>query len=444
MSADEKNYIALFNDLVDIVDKDGIPTFLVKNERNELGLFESVELDGKTYYPPEKEHMPFVLPRANEVIKHYQEQIHKEKVSNKKLYKELVSYLTDVSDLPDDNLYYMLAAWVIHTYLLDKFDYSPYINLHALPARGKTKTGRGLINISYRGLNIESVAVAHLFRYSENYEATLFLDAKDISGSAKKMGFEDILLKRFEKGAIVARINPDAGAFEDTRYYKIYGATVVATNEAIDDILSTRGITINMPESSKLFDRTPTPEEILHLKEKLTAFRARYQDKELPTVTKPCLGRLGDIIKPLLQIVRLVNAKEEIRILKLIENINNDNRTALSESEEACIFMTILKLKPFIRNGKLDNSKITASYNEGTPSYQRTSARHIADVTRAMGFKKGSSSNGGSAIYWDEVVIKSLCNRYGISYTPQPSVTSVSSASANSNSINLSTGRNNE
>jgi len=174
-----------------------------------------------------------------------------------------------------------------------------------------------------------------------------------------------------------------------------------------------------------LFDKILTPESALPLKEKLTAFRARYLDKELPTVTKPCSSRLGDIIRPILQIVRLVNAKEECRVLELIGNVEADNKAALSDSEDALIFLTILKLKPFVENGKLDNAKITASYNDGKSSYQRTSARHIANKTRAMGFKRGSSRNGGSAIYWSDKVVESLCDRYGIAYNIQPSATSV-------------------
>jgi hypothetical protein len=54
-----------------------------------------------------------------------------------------------------------------------------------------------------------------------------------------------------------------------------------------------------------------TPEAALPLKERLTAWRAQHLEKALPNCAKPAAGRLGDILKPLLQIIRLVKPERE-------------------------------------------------------------------------------------------------------------------------------------
>jgi len=66
-----------------------------------------------------------------------------------------------------------------------------------------------------------------------------------------------------------------------------------------------------MPESSRFFENDVRPEDGLSLKERLTAFRAKYMERPLPEAKKPCKGRLGDILRPLRQICILVCPDEE-------------------------------------------------------------------------------------------------------------------------------------
>jgi len=58
----------------------------------------------------------------------------------------------------------------------------------------------------------------------------------------------DILLGRFEKDSMVRRVvKPEKGAFEDSRFFNVFGPTILATNSAIHKILQTRSIPITMP-----------------------------------------------------------------------------------------------------------------------------------------------------------------------------------------------------
>ena len=160
------------------------------------------------------------------------------------------------------------------------------------------------MHVAFRGLHVESLRDAYLVRVAENLKSALFIDVIDLWKKAEKAGSDDIILQRFEKGAVVPRVlYPEKGPHRDTVYYDIYGPTIIATNEKVSEILATRAIQIIMPESDREFADDVRPENALELRERLTAFRARNLNSLLPEATKPCRGRLGDILRPLRQTV---------------------------------------------------------------------------------------------------------------------------------------------
>ena len=89
-----------------------------------------------------------------------------------------------------------------------------------------------------RGLRTETLRETNIFRWSEDLGATLFFDVLNLWKKAEREKLEDLFLNRFEKGAKAARVlNPEKGPFEDTRYFDIFGATIIATNESVHKIL---------------------------------------------------------------------------------------------------------------------------------------------------------------------------------------------------------------
>ena len=248
--------------------------------------------------------------------------------------------------MPVEEYYHLLATWDFHTYLLEEVECSPYIWLFAIPERGKSRTGKGVLHVSYRGIHVESLRDAYLIRVANDYRATIFFDVKELWKQAVRAGAEDVLLHRFEKGAVVPRVlYPEKGAYKDIKYFKIFGATIVGTNEPINDILETRSMMVSMPETEKSFDELITEESGLPFRERLVAFRARHIGKSLPKITKPVAGRLGDIMRPLLQMVHLVKPENEDMFLEFIKGIERDRKLQKSESLEAKLLMAIKNLE---------------------------------------------------------------------------------------------------
>jgi hypothetical protein len=424
-----KLYLARPRGLVDLVwgkglhpDADGKlvpgeegPAFLMKDGR-ELLLLGQVAAGTQPGYPPPKAQIPWQLPNASDVEKCYTHD------KDGTLYDDLVRYLKSVSELPGEGYYDLLATWVLHTYLLEHVHYSPIIWLHAVQERGKTRTGKALIYLAYRGLHVESLRDAYLVRLAENFQASIFFDVREIWKKAERNETDDLLLLRFEKGTVVPRvIRPEAGPFYDTAYYSIFGSTIIATNEDINDKLESRAIQINMPEARREFENAVTEWGSLALKERLVAFRARHLDGKLPHIPKPAKGRLGDILKPLQQIIRLVKPSREPAFLKLVEEIQGRKLVERTDSFEADVVRAVRDLKPAvvsdpIKGELLAVEDITERLFENWAENDLLTPSRVGKQLQALGFKKARcGAEGRRMIVWDARLIAQLQERYGLS-----------------------------
>ncbi|CAG0955472.1 hypothetical protein METP3_00467 [Methanosarcinales archaeon] len=404
----EVKYTADFPGLIDIgIEEDGRVCFITLEEGG-LKTDHEVTLNGETCISPSKDSLIWLPPRVKEVKMWY------EGDSDKKLYDDLVDFLKSVSELPLEAHYDFLALWIFHTYLLEKFDYSPYIWLFAIPDRGKTRTGKACIHMAYRGIHIESLKEANLIRYANHFKATLFIDVKDIWQKTQKAGSEDILLARYEKGIVVSRVfNPDKGPFRDMVNFEVFGATVIATNEQVDSTLESRAVQINMPESSKGFEKNIRAIDLLPFRERLTAFRARHMNTLLPEVNKIAQRRLGDIIRPLHQILVLVKSEKESVLKDLVKGIESERKAVASETDEGRILRAIIKLIKWSGKDTLSVKSITEEINMGVPDTYKKGPARVGRILDSMGFEKTRMSDG-RYIICDEKQIDLMKERFGL------------------------------
>ncbi|MFC1715625.1 DNA primase [Candidatus Poribacteria bacterium] len=413
-------YTALFDCLVDLVEHEGNPAFLIKEE-GKVSVLPSMEIEGILHVPPPKDQIPWLLPRGEEVLKLYElQEVLTQREIDEALYDDLLSYHRSISQLPGEEYYDLVVAWDFHTYLLEAVQYSPIICLFAVPERGKSRTGKGMIYVAYHGIHVESLRDAYLVRVAHDLQASLFFDVKDIWRKSEKNGSEDILLHRFEKGAKVPRVlYPERGAHQDIVYYSIFGPTIIGTNEGVHKILETRAIHLNMPETSKRFENDVTPELSLPLKERLVTFRARYLGENFANIQKPAAGRLGDILKPLQQIIRMVRPDREPAFLSLVKELEAEKMIEKRDSLEAEILLIIIGLKDQVERGILPVKIITDTFNEGLSERSQITYQRVGRRLSAMAFKKAKTSDGGSAIIWDDASIERMKETYGLRKTSE-------------------------
>ncbi len=407
---------ARFDGLVDLVESNGDVAFLIK-EGDGLLITADVVRNLVRSIPPAKNKIPWMLPNGGAIITHY------DRISDiglgrfvGELYDDLVSYHKSISELPREEMYDLFAVWDFHSFLPEKFNFSPVLYLFAIPERGKTRTGKGLTYVGYRGIHVESLRDPYIIRVAEYFGATLFFDVRDLWRKAERLGCEDIVLHRFEKGVLVPRVNrPEQGPHKDIDYYKVFGPTIIATNRPVDEILETRALTINMPDSRRTFENDVTPETALPLKERLLAFRAAYLDRELPDIKKPVPGRLGDITKPLVQTVRAVKPDHENRLLALISDIKESRSIIKAGSREGELIGVIRTSCEKVNRNLLLIKDIAEGFNSGKIDRFYLGNKAITGMLRALGFETTRGERGATAIVWNEELIRRLSEDFGLS-----------------------------
>jgi len=404
---EEYEITACFPGLVDIGINETGKTCFITSIDGELSFSDHLNLDGKKYIPPSAGVMPFLLPHAEKVLAAY------ESDSDVELYNDLITYHKGISELPNEKYHDLLVAWDFHTYLIDKLQYSPTLWFYAIPERGKSRTGKACINVGFRGLHVESVNGPYIIRYARDHKGSLFIDAMDVWSKAMKSGNEDILLSRYEKGIKVPKVlYPEKGAFKDVVIFEIFGPTIIATNEPVNKILETRAIQINMPESTRSFQKDVRPEDALSLKERLVAFRARNLERTLPEPEKLSGGRLGDILKPLHQMVLMVNPEREEVFKSLVYEIERERKNSSLDTVEAKVLIAIESLKR--EDGELISiSEITDTLNERVPERFWKSPERVGKIVRSLGLNTTRRATGNYLRY-ESNLFDNLAERYGL------------------------------
>lgn len=406
-SASVKKKTAIFKNLVDIaLDEKGKTCFLVK-ENDKLILKYSVIQDGEEYLPPSCQSMPWLLPEAKNVIEYYGSD------NDMKLFNDIVSKIKENSYLPDPPLYHFLAAWVLHTHLLEHFNYSPMIIFYAVHARGKTRTASTLLYMSWRGVHVETIREPDIIRKASRFTSTMFFDIRNFTKKAERLGSEDVLLGRFNKGITIPRVtNPERRGFDDTQHFKCFGPTLIASNEPIDEILNSRGIDIQMVPTPFNFEHDLNESDFLYLKERCLAFRARWLDQDVPFVKKPSKDRLGDILRPIAQVYNIAAPELQDEFYNLINQFLGKQADRQADTVQGLVIKSLLGLKEVVKGEMLSSKEILLNLNRDKPDRYHTSPQKLGRVMQSLGFEKTRFNNERGYIF-DPELLNRLAKEYG-------------------------------
>jgi hypothetical protein len=149
---------AYFPGLVDVcVNDDGQLVYVIIKD-GELILTPEHSTETESFSIPEKKHFQFSIPRAAEALRYFAQE-------DPALYEDVISYLKRFSAL-DDEQWALVAHYVFLTYLHDNpgIDYCPYILFNAVPERGKSRTGKSVIYVAFRGIHLVELREATIFR----------------------------------------------------------------------------------------------------------------------------------------------------------------------------------------------------------------------------------------------------------------------------------------
>lgn len=417
---DEWSKAALFEGLVDIVlNEDGEPAYLIKEGESLVMKTSHDDAEKSLIIPPPKKKLPFGLVSGGEVLDWYANDDHQ------KLFNDVMVYLKRFS-YTEDNQFQILACFAFLTYLQDNqgIDYLPTLYFYAAPEHGKTRTGKSMTGICYRGIHCVDLKETNIFRFSDRLQPTLFFDIMDLWNQVERSGSRDVFLLRNERGAIVARVlNPERGPFDDMTMFEIFGATMIASNKDVHVILGTRCIPIDMPSRPGFYEN-PSPNKATDIKARLIAWRAHYMDQPLPEIeiVPALIGRLWDISQPLLQVCKMVCPQRYDELVTTLTGIAESKKAEKSESFEAKIIKIIYQQFATAKDSGFNapiiaTARVLKRVNEGLKEEFQMSSQGFGKKLKAIGIKT-TNIGGYSKIVIDEKALGELMQQYGLETDP--------------------------
>ncbi len=144
-----------------------------------------------------------------------------------------------------------IALWILHSYVFDRFQYTPRLLIHSPEKRcGKSLLARLVGALVRSPLSCDNITAAALFRSIEKFRPTLLIDEADtlLRGRNVQEDLRGVLNAGFQRGGCVLRCNGDDN--EPTRF-EVFAPVALAMIGKPPDTVEDRSIGIAMRRKTK-------------------------------------------------------------------------------------------------------------------------------------------------------------------------------------------------
>ncbi|MBA7542504.1 hypothetical protein ES705_34827 [subsurface metagenome] len=383
---------------IHLVNDDGVKKYLFKNEDNKLSVAETWTGEGGQTYKPRQD---LTIGYASPAVLTLDQDI-----TWARLLKDIERYIKKHLELPSKIYYLIFGLWVMHTYLIEETDITPYLYFVGLKGTGKSRAGQIAQKLAYKCL-LETMPTAPvLFRSSELWHNSLVIDEAKFWGSDTDRDLARIVMSRYKRGVTVIRVNMEKlrGGEKQVEIFDVFGPLIICTESNIPEPLEDRSIKFQMkrnesPEVEDDWDETTEQA----LRDLLTLFRAKFLNKRLPSHKRIARRRLGEILSPLYKILLLVDESRTDEFLEFIETVKTSRLADEATSDNATIISILIDL---YNEGRdiVSTQEIAKSYNQDTdnPNFQ-ISDRSMGWRIKPLNFEKkpifsGTHSKAGWVI----------------------------------------------
>ena len=395
----------LIPNLIHLVREDGIVKYLLKKE-DKLHIQEKFISDGVTYRP--KQDLPIKIP-GPDILEESMG------IDYKALLDEVIRLIKSYLEMPLECNYLVLALWIFHTYLIEKFNATPILYFYGVKETGKSRAGEILGELAFRCERLTSPTEATLFRGADYFRTSLVIDEIKLWGPKGNQDVARLIKSRYKRGLKVPRVNLNKKGEDQIEYFDVFAPLVICTTESIPDTIESRCITFLMQknvavEVEKLIDE----EWANKLRNRLTIFRARYLDEDLPKSEQVARRRLNEIVMPLYQILMLIAPEREGEFKKTIRQMEKAKEKEEGLSLEAEIVEQIANYQKENGDAPFLTNEIVERLNETRHEKERLSSMLVSTRIRRLGFEKTRLANGKRGFTASSELLARLALQFGI------------------------------
>lgn len=305
-------------------DRTGSPFFLVSTKKGVERVEEWLSGDSTRYIPMDNEYISNSTIRLPVISK--EEDIASFSLAIGDLHRRVMDHIHKYVDIHEADEY-LVAAYVIHTWVFDRYDKVPYLRFIGVPGSGKSRMLRVLSGVCYHPIMLNgNISDAGIFRTLElNGHGTFLFDEMNLFHSSRTSGIVKVLNSGYEKDNSITRCE---GISYSPRLFNAFGPKIIAQNQPFDDnALESRLLSIHMQSTSRqdISDQLSTGEykkEVRDLQKLLLAFRFKHYfsidtDRKYPELEKYS-HRFRERYNPILRTLGLNSVPDEI--IKLAED----------------------------------------------------------------------------------------------------------------------------
>ncbi len=338
----------------------------------------------------------------------------------KSLLNKIISYIKDYLEMPNETDYLVLGLWILHSYLIEHFNITPFIYFYGVFETGKTKGGEVLGELAFRCNRITCPTEATIFREAEILKTSVVIDEIKLWGKDGNIEVARLIRPRYKRGLSVPRINLNKQGEDQLEYFDVFGPTVICTDEKCPPGLESRSIIFIMAMNIKQkVEEELDLERAQRLRNKLTIFRAKYLEKGPEKQEPIARRRLNEIMMPLYRTLMLVDPerKEEFKII--VEGLQSEKGEEQRETFEADLIKEVADFYLETENILILTKDLTERINEDRPENRKFSPITVGMKMKRLGFKPGreeriDGKKGLKGWKIDEKLLKKLEAQYEI------------------------------
>ena len=305
------------------------------------------------------------------------------------LLNDIIKFIKEYLELPEDKGYLILALWVFHTYLMEKFDTTPIIYFYGLKETGKTRAGEVLGELAYKCERLTSPTEATLFRSAEYFKTALIIDEIQLWGKNGNEEVERLIKSRYKRGLKVNRINLNKSGEDQVEYFDVFAPLVISTTYDIPLIIQDRAIRFLMQKNSDPKVERPIDKELAkNLRNKLTIFRADLIESELEEVKPISRRRLNEILSPLYRILKKIGPEREDDFRLVVKNLEEGRKSEEGFSYNAEIIEGIVSFCNEENRQFISTIELTERLNKDKNEDERITINKVGWILKPLGFQK--------------------------------------------------------
>lgn len=357
------------------------------------------------------------------------------------LWKKIRKFVWDHLDLEREIHYDIFVAWILVSWLPERWDSAPYLHFHGPSNSGKTRALDILNLLAYRPLLSPSVSPASIYRAIDAYHPTFLLDEFELYEKQRETKTEviGVLNAGYRRGQVVLRVDKVRDGAPLLRPFNVFGPKAVGSIMSLPVALNGRCIRFSMSRAVRKVKRLMDKNEAVKLRAMLLQYRMDHV-LDPPLKGNPLDLPDGRLIELYLPLVTVAPKPLEIDFLnyakeQYVETIEEERAT-----EDAKVYQTIIDLLMEQPRLKLPQQDIRMKINTQLSEKDQYRPTKLGFVLRRLGLK--SETQSGTRLKVVIIDVKVL-NRRKVRYVLPSEMKAVdelfNKLSALSTSITLST-----